>query len=190
MVELLIVVVVLALLTLVSGVTYVATMKTARDGKRKVDLENIRSALEVYRSDNSTYPYVSYYPLETQSLRDILDPSSGKKYISLPTDPKTKQDYFYIAQDCQPINGVQICNSYNLAVTLENYPSSTPPSTTCSTLHPDPTSPGEYACYDPTITTPTRTKCSYCLDPYGLLPVSATTTEGEGVGEIQLPANE
>jgi general secretion pathway protein G len=177
MVELLIVVVVLALLTLVSGTMYTATMKTARDGKRKVDLENIRSALEVYRSDNSTYPDVTF----PTSLASVLNLT--KQYITMPTDPKNHLNYYYNSADCQTINSVNICNSYVLAVRLENPPASVP--VACSGLTDDST--GKDACFD---TAGASAQCSYCLDPYGLLPVSATTSEGDGVGEIQLPANE
>jgi general secretion pathway protein G len=188
MVELLIVVVVLALLTLVSGTTYLATMKTARDGKRKVDLENIRSALEVYKSDNSTYPILSSGPGPSTTLSTYLDPSSGKKYITMPTDPKNHSDYYYVQADCTTFtSGQEVCNSYILAVTLENSPS-TVPSGTCSGLKtPDGTA---YACRD---TTGAPTKCSYCLDPYGQISVSASDTQDaiQNPGEtlITLPPN-
>lgn len=88
LVELLIVVVMLALLTVVSGTAYIATMKTVRDGRRKVDLENIRSALEVYKSDNSTYPIVQGATTKGTTLGSFLDPTTGKKYLTMPTDPK------------------------------------------------------------------------------------------------------
>ena len=182
MVELLIVVVVLALLTLVSGTTYLATMKTARDGKRKVDLENIRSALEVYKSDNSTYPILSWGPGPSTTLSTYLDPSSGKKYITMPTDPKNHSDYYYVQADCTTFtSGQEVCNSYILAVSLENPPTTVPPATCSGLKIPD---CSVYACKD---TTGSPTKCTYCLDPYGQLPVSAESDGGE---EIPLPANE
>ena len=186
MVELLIVVVVLALLTLVSGTTYIATMKTARDGKRKVDLENIRSALEVYRSDKSTYPVLTDKTTgQVYVLRDLLDPSVGKKYITLPTDPTTKLDYHYEPADCTDIGTpiITVCNSYIIATRLENAPKTAPSATCTQLVAPS----GKPACIDDSNGS---AECNYCLDPYGLLPVSAAQSEDEGVGEIQLPANE
>lgn len=169
MVELLIVVVMLGLLTLISGTAYISTMKTSRDGRRRIDLENIRGALEMYRSDNSTYPVVWHYPLEIGSLQEKLDPTTGKKYISLPKDPKTGLDYYYVATDCDNIGGVDVCNSYTLAVTLENGSTNPAPSNNCAKLTRDPSNPDDLACYDPNASSPTVTKCSYCLDPYGHL---------------------
>ncbi len=158
LVELLIVIIVLALLTVVSGTAYTATMKTARDGRRKIDLESIRSALEVYRSDYSSYPDVTYPAL----LSSVLDPEPpAKKYITMPKDPKTKTDYYYIPADCELINGVTICNSYILAVALENDPGNA--SETCVGL----TLPsGDSACTD---TESNPIACNYCVDPYGQL---------------------
>jgi general secretion pathway protein G len=166
MVELLIVVVMLGLLTLISGTAYISTMKTSRDGRRRVDLENIRGALEVYRSDNSTYPYVRHYPSASTPLSGILDPLSGKKYITMPKDPKTGLDYFYVSTDCSLIGGVNICNSYILASTLENPVTNPVPSANCQAVT---VQPGIYACFNPNASPPTVTKCSYCLDPYGHL---------------------
>lgn len=180
MVELLIVVVVLALLTLVSGTTYLATMKTARDGKRKVDLENIRSALEVYKSDKSTYPLLIDPVTKVEhTLREILDPSIGKKYITLPTDPKNKLDYYYVPTDCNTFtSGQEVCNSYILAVKLENEPSATARSV-CTTLL---ASNGKPACTD---TAGGSSDCNYCLDPYGQLTGSTSTDDADlNPGEI------
>jgi general secretion pathway protein G len=158
LVELLIVIIVLALLTVVSGTAYTATMKTARDGRRKIDLESIRSALEVYRSDHSTYPDTED---GSSSLASFLETGS-KKYISMPKDPKTKTDYYYIPADCEEINSVNICNSYILAVALENDPGNPPDECTGLFL---PTT-GDFACRD---TENNAAMCNYCVDPYGQL---------------------
>ncbi|MBP6993740.1 type II secretion system protein [Candidatus Woesebacteria bacterium] len=174
LVELLIVVVMLALLTVVSGTAYLATMKTVRDGRRKVDLENIRSALEVYKSDNSTYPVVQTAATKGTTLKSILDPSSGKKYLTMPTDPKNKSDYYYTEADCATFaSGKTVCNTYILAVALENT-SKVAPSTTCTDLKsPDGKT---YACLDADSA---EAQCTYCLDPYGLVSVSAGSDTGE-----------
>ncbi len=48
-----------AIVGILAGLTLTASMssrKVARDGKRKSDLEQIRSALEIYRSEVKAYP--------------------------------------------------------------------------------------------------------------------------------------
>lgn len=50
---------VLAIVAVIMGaslVGYMGVRKSARDGKRKADLEQIRAALEIYRNDQRTYP--------------------------------------------------------------------------------------------------------------------------------------
>ncbi len=56
-----IVITMIGILLVSSGVTYVATLVTTRDGRRKADLENIRTALDLYRADNNTYPIDDSY---------------------------------------------------------------------------------------------------------------------------------
>lgn len=56
LIELLVAMTVMAVLIAISLVSYQGAKKAARDGKRKADLEQIRSALEIYRTDCKTYP--------------------------------------------------------------------------------------------------------------------------------------
>ena len=56
LVELVIGVGIIALLTSIGLAYYGSVNKRARDGKRKADIEVIRSALEMYKADNSSYP--------------------------------------------------------------------------------------------------------------------------------------
>lgn len=82
-IEILVVATIIGLLTTIAAVTYQSANKKARDGKRKADLEQIRSALEMYRSDNGNYP-------ATGSLSLLV---SG--YIqAIPTDPTTYSYYY------------------------------------------------------------------------------------------------
>lgn len=192
MVELLIVVVVLALLTVVSGVAYTATMRTSRDGRRKVDIETIRSALEIYRADNSTYPVTYPESVSTAvTLRSVLDPVSGKKYISMPKDPKTGDDYVYVPAGCEDIGATRVCNDYLIAVSLENDPKTIPER--CAAILIDNQTP----CTD---TNGNIVKCTYCADPYGVvMPVSVTSPdidlegqkneEDEEQGGFEVPIN-
>ena len=81
MIEILVVVAIIALLTTIGIISYTATNRRARDGKRRADLEQIRSALVLYRTDNGEYPesldWDTMAPISTYisgtAIRDPLD---------------------------------------------------------------------------------------------------------------------
>jgi len=78
---LMVVISIISILATLGYTNYVTQIKRGRDGRRKADLEEIRSALEMYRADNGQYP------LDLSSL--------SPDYISsLPSDPKG-YSYFY-----------------------------------------------------------------------------------------------
>lgn len=56
LIELLVVISIIGILIALSFVGFNQARKSARDSKRKADLEQIRSALEIYRNDQKTYP--------------------------------------------------------------------------------------------------------------------------------------
>ncbi|MEK7504509.1 MAG: type II secretion system protein [Patescibacteria group bacterium] len=98
LIELLVALSIMALIMGLSLTAFDSTKKSARDGRRKADIESIRSALEIYRSDNSVYP----------ANLNLLTPS----YVTtIPTDPVATQSYVY---SCTPP-----CYSYTLCATLE-----------------------------------------------------------------------
>jgi general secretion pathway protein G len=55
-IELLVVVTIIGVLATIGMVSYQAANQRARNGRREADIEQIRSALEMYRADTSTYP--------------------------------------------------------------------------------------------------------------------------------------
>lgn len=59
LVELLVVIAIISILAILGGANYITSLKRGRDATRKSDLEQVRSALEMYRTDNSAYPTVS-----------------------------------------------------------------------------------------------------------------------------------
>lgn len=94
--------VVMAIIGILAGLTltaFVGSRKTARDGKRRADIETIRSALEMCRSDTDSYPVGSTLP------------GICSTYLpSVPTDPLSPTyQYRY--------NGS--ANSYTLCAYLE-----------------------------------------------------------------------
>lgn len=81
LIEILVVTTIIVLLTSVAAVSYSQFSKSSRDARRKTDLEQVRAALEMYRSNSDT----SSYPVGSWSNISVLTPT----YIqSLPTDPK------------------------------------------------------------------------------------------------------
>jgi type II secretion system protein G len=56
LIELLIVVAIIGILATLLMVNFIAVRQRARDAERKSDLRQIQSALELYRSDNGSYP--------------------------------------------------------------------------------------------------------------------------------------
>ncbi len=56
LIELLVVIAIIGILITVGSVSYLRAIRLSRDSKRKTDLEQIRQALETYRSENGTYP--------------------------------------------------------------------------------------------------------------------------------------
>jgi len=97
LIELLVAMTVASILMGLALVSYQGARKSARDGKRKTDLEQIRSALEMCRADTGSYP---------TSL-----PGTCSTYLSsVPTDPLSPTyEYRYSGS----------ANSYTLCAYLE-----------------------------------------------------------------------
>lgn len=77
LIELLVVISIISILVAVGIVSYRRTNLLSRDSRRKADIQQIRQALETYRSENGVYPDTTW--------KDDITPD----YISeIPTDPK------------------------------------------------------------------------------------------------------
>lgn len=86
--ELLITMGIIVLLMGVGVVSYSQTNKKARDSKRKADIESIRSALELYRTDQGQYPALTVDGSNCITSTSIT--SGAITYLAnLPTDPTT-----------------------------------------------------------------------------------------------------
>lgn len=86
-IELLVVTTVILVLTTVGVVSYQAAQRKSRDSKRKSDLEQVRAALEMYRSDNNTYP--------TDDWDGMINALISENYLtSSPEDPKGYSYYY------------------------------------------------------------------------------------------------
>lgn len=98
LIELLVVISLIGILMAISLVAFAQTKKSARDGKRKADLEQIRSALEIYRTDCKTYPLDSTLTFgSATSLAGVETSCAGQVYMSsIPNDPvSSTRSYYY-----------------------------------------------------------------------------------------------
>jgi type II secretory pathway pseudopilin PulG len=98
---------VIVVITAVSITSYSSFLKSSYDSRRKLDIEQIASALEQYRSNNvnGTYP---------TSLSVLV---SGGYLKELPKDPETKRDYTY---NIYPVGCTNNCTNYSLQATLSS----------------------------------------------------------------------
>lgn len=96
MIELLVVTTIIIMLSAVGIVSFRQAGISARNGKRKADLETVRQALVLYRTDNGVYPAATGL---TSTNFDTLVSTTIADYISTVdvTDPKGSGDatYFY-----------------------------------------------------------------------------------------------
>ena len=111
LIEIMVSMVIVSILMSLSIVAFSASRKTARDGRRKADLEQIRSALEMYRSDCHVYPT----PASGGFATSIVGPASCGSLIymdTVPTDPSSSSySYSYSSTNV---------NQYTLCAYLEN----------------------------------------------------------------------
>jgi general secretion pathway protein G len=108
--------VVIAIIGVMAGVginSYQAAIASSRDARRKADLENLRSALELYRSNNNLYP--ATLDVSCGSSASIADASNT--YLNpVPKDPGcTNRAYIYTSTG----------DDYTLGAALESAGSST-----------------------------------------------------------------
>lgn len=101
-VELLVVITIIAVLTGAAAVSFTGTSRRSRDARRKLDVENIRSALELCRSENGGYPLAVYNDVVCGTETYLTD---------TPKDPKTEENYVYTRVSD---------TSYTISCTLES----------------------------------------------------------------------
>lgn len=138
--ELLITIGIIALLVTGGIVSYSTLSKNGRDARRKADVEQLRSALEMYKSNdaNASYPGIYDVPNTTSGWSYFKDVQTAfKSYINkVPSDPKPP--------DPAPIGS---CNDYLYAVdatykkyTIYTYLENTS-STDATSVKPTPAAP-------------------------------------------------
>lgn len=107
LIEILVVATIIGLLASIGAASYTQFTKQSRDAKRKADLEQIRSAIEMYRSNNNSYP--TAVTIDCSSSAGITD--AGNTYLSkIPLDPKCSTYSYYFTATA---------NDYTLGAYLE-----------------------------------------------------------------------
>lgn len=109
LIEVLVAVTIVAVLVSIGVVSYGSVNKRSRDAKRKGDVEQLRSALEMYRADNGYYPNTG-----SGSWADASGLSTAlvSTYLpAIPSDPKTTQTYRYKATNPSAGNYLGYCVS-------------------------------------------------------------------------------
>lgn len=130
--ELLITVSIISILISIGIASYATINKQSRDTKRKGDIEQIRAALEMYRATNGSYPSSgsgSWVVASSASDATVgLTPLLVSTYIPVvPQDPKSAQNYMYIATNASGGSYYGYC----LSTSME---SENPPDTCTATL--------------------------------------------------------
>lgn len=95
LIELLVAATIIAVLTAVGFASYSAINKRGRDTKRRGDIEQIRSALEIYRADTGSYPGAGSGSWTNAS--DLAATLVSSYMPAIPADPKSTQTYRYQA---------------------------------------------------------------------------------------------
>ena len=129
LIELLVVIAIICILALstISLINPVAQLQKSRDSKRKADLAQIRAALELYRSDNGSYPVTDWVNSQGGDNWLNVNPPLVPNYIkSLPKDPlNTGSSWPWNGAYTYAYQSVAVCNisggvSYILTSKLEN----------------------------------------------------------------------
>ena len=92
LIEILVVVTIISVLIGTVAISYSSLTKSSRDARRRTDLEQMRAALEMYRSaESATGEYPSFAEADCSGLSSVANFSSYLPFI--PSDPKQGSNY-------------------------------------------------------------------------------------------------
>lgn len=113
LIEILVVTSIIGLLAAAGAVSYNAFTKSARDARRKADVEQIRGAIELYRSNVGVYPTPGAIGGINCSTSVSITEGSNTYMSKVPLDPKCPTyNYFYTSSSPY--------TNYTLGAYLEN----------------------------------------------------------------------
>jgi len=119
LIEVMVVTTIIAILAAVGMVSYQTANQKARDGKRKADMEQIRSALEMYKADSATNAYPA-----TANFSALVSPIAYIREIPNPP-PNSSPATYQGGYTCPYPNGGS-ASQYELCQRLEANPSASP----------------------------------------------------------------
>jgi len=94
MIELLVSATIIAVLSAIGLVSFRSANMKARNGKRAADIQQIRAAMELYRSDNPLYPIRQTNSTDPNWINNFMD--DLEDYMPSPVeDPKNELPYRY-----------------------------------------------------------------------------------------------
>lgn len=125
LIEILVAVTIIAVLVSIGVVSYASINKRSRDAKRKGDVEQLRSALEMYRADIGSYPNTGSGSWTDASGLDIAGTNPADDLVptyfpAIPSDPKSTQTYRYRATNLSGANYYGYCLTAYLESQEEN----------------------------------------------------------------------
>lgn len=96
LIELLVVATIIIVLSTIGVVSFSSSGKTARDNRRKADIEMVRQALVLHRNEQGGYPTISANNPKDR-YGGMVDMLADGGYLSDPTplDPKNDDIYYY-----------------------------------------------------------------------------------------------
>jgi general secretion pathway protein G len=142
LIELLIVIAIIGVLSTLLMANFIGVRQRARDAQRKSDLRQIQAALEIYRSDNGSYPAIGGGNGQLSSngscKASLTDTNVTATYMkSIPCDPTGPNvSYTYLGGG----------TSYTLYACLEN---SSDSQKTAAPPNPSPTCATYFVVYSP-----------------------------------------
>jgi len=128
LVELLVVITIIGILAATIGINYSTTKKTARDTKRKADMENVGAANELFYSQYKQYPNPNSTP-EANDWTSLMSALNSSGYLTSEIkDPKNDEEYNYLVEDTKGkwfVVFTELEND-NEAVTIGDYDAENP----------------------------------------------------------------
>ena len=91
LIEMLVVISIIGVLMAIALVAFQSSRASARDAKRQADLEQIRSALELFRADSSN----GLYPVGSGNTASVFGAQLSVYLPTNPADPLTQYTYYY-----------------------------------------------------------------------------------------------
>jgi type II secretory pathway pseudopilin PulG len=96
-----VVVIIISVLAMIGFASYRTVNQKARDGKRLSDMQQVRSALEMYKTNTGAYPICTpmsqacYYKASAPLANSLMNQLQGTYIDVLPLDPQ-EPTYYYI----------------------------------------------------------------------------------------------